>query len=134
MWILCSTFIPSIVIHQMQHCKAMLSVRLFVRLFVCCFFVVFVFGFFYWRGGGTLCPIPEFFTQMETSPLTMHGFKFWLILGTHCHWAVRILQRVIKHLLWHEASVYYDHIRGPETLTPVAERLAVQLSLPVYTT
>ena len=31
-------------------------------------------------------------------------------------------------------SVYNGHHRGPVTLTPIAERLAVELSLPVYTT
>ena len=29
-------------------------------------------------------------------------------------------------------SVYNGHLRGPVTLTPIAERLAVELSLPVY--
>ena len=31
-------------------------------------------------------------------------------------------------------SVYNDHLRGPVTLTPIAERVAVELSLPVLTT
>ena len=29
---------------------------------------------------------------------------------------------------------YNEHLRGPVTLTPVTERLAVELSLPVFTT
>ena len=33
-----------------------------------------------------------------------------------------------------ETSVYSGHILGPVTLTPIAERLAVDLSLPVFTT
>ena len=40
------------------------------------------FGFsFYWR----------IFTHMETSPLQVKGFKFWSMLGTYDHWAVRVL-------------------------------------------
>ena len=33
------------------------------------------------------------------------------------------------HLLWHG---YNGHLQGPVTLTPIAERLAVELSLPVF--
>ena len=40
----------------------------------------------------------------------------------------------VSQLLWHGASVYNGHIRGHVTLTPIAERLAVELSLPVFTT
>ena len=40
----------------------------------------------------------------------------------------------VPHLLWHGASVYNGHLRGPMILTPIAERLAVELSLPVFTT
>ena len=40
----------------------------------------------------------------------------------------------VPHLLWHGASVYNGHLRGPVTLTSIAERLAVELSLPVFTT
>ena len=41
----------------------------------------------------------------------------------------------IPHLLWHGASVYNAHLRGPVTLKPVDERLAVELLLiPVFTT
>ena len=37
----------------------------------------------------------------------------------------------VPHLLWHGASVYNGYLRGPVTLTPIADRLAVELSLPV---
>ena len=40
----------------------------------------------------------------------------------------------VPHLLWHGASVYNGHLRWPMILTPIAERLAVELSLPVFTT
>ena len=37
----------------------------------------------------------------------------------------------VPHLLWHEASVFNCHLRGPVKLTPIAERLALELPLPV---
>ena len=40
----------------------------------------------------------------------------------------------VPHLLWHGASVYNDHLRWSVTLTPIAERLAEELSVPVFTT
>ena len=46
------------------------------------------------------------------------------ILGTHGHWAIRM-----QHLLWQGVSAFYGHHRGPVTITTVAERLAIELSL-----
>ena len=40
----------------------------------------------------------------------------------------------VPHLLWHWHTLYNGHLRGPVTLTPVAERLAGELSLPVFMT
>ena len=37
----------------------------------------------------------------------------------------------VPHLLWHGASLYKGHQRGPVTLTPNAESLTVELSLTV---
>ena len=37
----------------------------------------------------------------------------------------------VWHLLWQGAYVYNGHLRGPVTLTPIVECLAVELSLPV---
>ena len=37
----------------------------------------------------------------------------------------------VLHLLWHGTYVYNSHLRGPVTHTPIAERLAVDMSLPV---
>ena len=37
----------------------------------------------------------------------------------------------VPHLLWHEASVYNGHLRRPVTITPNAERVVVELTLPV---
>ena len=57
-------------------------------------------------------PTREFFTHMETSPLPLKGWKFLPMLG---HWAVRVLQRVTPN----------GHLRGPVTLTPIADCLVV---------
>ena len=40
----------------------------------------------------------------------------------------------VPHLLWHRASVYNGHLRGPVSLTSNAQRSAVELSLPVFKT
>ena len=40
----------------------------------------------------------------------------------------------VTHLLWHGASDYNGHLQWPVTLTPIAERLAVELSPLVFTT
>ena len=77
---------------------------------------------------GVYCPTREFLTQMETSPLPAKGCKFWPMLGTYGHWAVRV------HLLQHGPTVYNGHLRGTVSLTPNAERLALGLLLPVSTT
>ena len=68
----------------------------------------------------------------ETSPLMVKGCKLWPILGTcgHKHW--RSIS--VPHLMWHRVFVYDGHLRGPVTLTPNAERLALELSLPVFST
>ena len=41
---------------------------------------------------GVFRPTREFFTHIETSPLPVNGCKFWPMLGTYGHWAVRVLQ------------------------------------------
>ena len=40
----------------------------------------------------------------------------------------------VPHLQWHGASVYNGYLGGPATLTPIVERLAVELSIPVFMT
>ena len=44
--------------------------------------------------------------------------------GTHGHEVLTVTR----------AYVFNGHLRGPVTLTPIAERLAVELLLPVFTT
>ena len=38
----------------------------------------------------------------------------------------------VQNLLWHGGSIYNGHLRGAGTLTPIAERKAVELSQPVF--
>ena len=64
--------------------------------------------------------------------------------GHHCRWSAAFdlcstLMAIeqwgffnLPHLLQIGASVYNGHLRGHVTLTPVAECLAVELSLPVF--
>ena len=82
-----------------------------VYLFVC-LFVVFR-------------PTWGFFTHMEMSILPVKGCKFWPMLGTRGHWAVRVLKRATLTVT-----------RGIRLLwpSPFAERLTVELPLPVFTT
>ena len=57
--------------------------------------------------------------------------KFSLIWRSHhCWWRAWGFFSV-PHLLRHGSSVYNGDLRGPVTLTPIAERLAVELPLPV---
>ena len=66
--------------------------------------------------------------------ITCEGLQI-LIYALHS-WPLSIAVRVLSvpHLPWYGASVYDGHFRGPLILTPVAERLTVELSLPVFTT
>ena len=80
---------------------------------------------------GVYRPTREFFTYTETSPLPVKGCKFWPLLGTHSHWTEFFS---VPHLLWNGASVQNGYLRGPVTLTLIAEGLAVELSLPVFAT
>ena len=75
----------------------------------------------------------KIFTHSETSPLSVKGCTFSTMFDTYGHWAVRFFFSV-SHLLWHRACIYNGHLRGPVTLSLNAERLVVELSLPVLTT
>ena len=76
-------------------------------------------------------PTREFFNHMETLYLSAKGFEFEL-----CSALIAIEQWWFFSVppLWHEDSVYNGHLRGPETPKSNAELLAVELSLPVFTT
>ena len=65
-------------------------------------------------------------------PLPAKGYKFWPLLELIAieQWGFFN----VPHLLWQGQTVYIGHLRGPVTLTPIAERLSLELSLPVLTT
>ena len=88
--------------------KSMQGLQSVVYLFVCLF--------------GDFRPTREFFTHLETSLLPMKDYNFW----------VKVFN--MPHLLCHGQTLYNGYLREPVTLTPVAERLAVELPLPVLTT
>ena len=69
----------------------------------------------------------EFFIQLET--LALPDFDISFAPMANEQWGFFSVQ----HLLWHGASVYNGHLRGPVTFTTVANRLAVELSLPIFT-
>ena len=102
-----------------------------VIIWILSFALFFCFCMFVWLE--FFVQLENFFTYMymETSPLSVKGCKFWPMFGTHGHWAVKVFWPVTPVLLWHGSSVYAGHLRGPVTLAPIAERLAVELSLPV---
>ena len=70
-------------------------------------------------------------THIESSPLSENAANDDLCLALMSIelWGFFSVPR----LLWHGTSVFNGHLRGPVTLTP-AERLAMVLSLPAFTT
>ena len=68
------------------------------------------------------CPTRECFTHLVSIPLPVKGYTFWPMLGTHGYWVVRDLWHTTPRVTW---------VNPLWTLTPVAERFAVELSIPV---
>ena len=72
--------------------------------------------------------------------LTLYVLSFFSLIWRrhHYRWRTNLtytqhyspLSIALPHLLWHGASVYNGHLRGSVALTPDAERLAEELSLP----
>ena len=66
-----------------------------------------------------VCLIREFFTaayfDLCSAIMAIEQWGFYSLL----------------HQLWHGASVYNGHLRGPVALAPYAERLALEMTLPV---
>ena len=57
--------------------------------------------FFYVCLSGVFRPTQEFFTHLEMSPLPLNGCKFWPMLSTYGHWAVRVLKRATSTVRGH---------------------------------
>ena len=62
--------------------------------------------------------------------VTIIGEGLQILTYARHSWPVSSKFFIVPHLLWHGVSVYNDHIRGPVTLTHIAELQAVELSLP----
>ena len=78
-----------------------------------------------------------FFVQIDNFSLIWrrHHYRWWAAKFDLCL-ARMAIERwgflSVPHLLWHGASVYHCHLRGPVSLTPIAQRFAVALSVPVF--
>ena len=80
-----------------------------------------------------------FFVPLENRSLIWrcHHHRWQAANFDLCSALVAIAQWVffsVPDLLWHGSSVNNGHHRGPVTLAHISERLAVELSLPVFTT
>ena len=75
-----------------------------------------------------------FFPLKNVSLIWRRNHYGWRASNFDLCWALTWGFLSVPHLLWHWASIYIGHLRGPVTLAPTAERLAVELSLPVFTT
>ena len=87
------------------------------------------FGFF--GGGG--CPTREFFHSFGDVPIAGEG----LLILTYARHLLPLSSEgsVACHTYCDVGHLFYTgHLRGPMTLIPNAERLAVELSQPVLTT
>ena len=73
----------------------------------------------------------EFFHSYRDVTITDEGLNFYLCLALMSieQWGYFS----VPHLLWHGASIYNGQLRGPVTLTPIPQRLAVELSISVFT-
>ena len=77
----------------------------------------------------------QFLTHIQWSSLPIKGSKFWPMLGSLSHWAVRVLKCAIPTVTKETWVIHlYGHPRGSMTLNPVAEHLVVELWLPALMT
>ena len=68
--------------------------------------------------------------------VTIAGEGLQILTYARHSWTLSSEERFfsVSHLMWHRASVSNGHLLGPVTLAHIAEHLAVELSLPVFTT
>ena len=86
---------------------------------------------------GVYQPTREFFTLEFSLKWRCHHYQWRAANFDLCSALMSFRQWgffSVSHLLWHGISVYNGHLRGPVTLTPIPESLAVELSLSVFTT
>ena len=81
---------------------------------------------------GVFHPTGEFFTHMRCHYCRWRATNFDLCLALMAieQWGFFS----VPHLLEHGASICNGHLRGPVTLTPIAECIPEELALPVFTT
>ena len=84
---------------------------------------------------GVYRPTREFFAHMETSPLPVKGCKLIVTYAQHS-WSLNSEGSLEYHTYCDSSSnrSSNSNLRGPVTLTPIAECLAVELPLHVFTT
>ena len=80
------------------------------------------------------CPTQEFLIHGDVI-LTDEGLQ---TMNYDLHSAFMAIKQwgffSVPYLLWHGASFYNCHLRGSMPLKPIAQRLEVERSLPVFTT
>ena len=91
-------------------------------------------SFFFFCGGGGGGLFGVFFVLLEKFSLIWRRHHYlWRALNFDLCSALMAIDQwgffSVPHLLWHGASIYIGHLRTPVTLTPIAERLAVDLSV-----
>ena len=97
---------------------------------ICFFFII-----LNYKGNSLFCFV-WFFVPLEKFPLIWRRRQ-------HCLWSAENFDFCsapmavkqwgffsVPHLLWHGVSIYNGHLWEPVTLTPIAERLAMEPSLP----
>ena len=80
-----------------------------------------------------------FYVQLEKFSLIWRShYNWWRATNFDLYSTLMAIEQwgffKVSHLLWHELTLYNGHVQEPVILTPTAEPLAVELSLPVLKT
>ena len=105
--------------------------------FISCFFsILYIDIFFLMLDIDFLFVCLDFIVPLENVSLILRLQYCWTANFDYCS-ALMIIKQWrffnVPHPLRHGPTVFNNHLRGPVTLTPFAKRLAVELSLPVFT-
>ena len=106
--------------------------------FISCFFLFCTMIFFLILDIDFLFVCLDFIVPLEIISLILRlqYCRWWTANFDYCS-ALMIIKQWgffnVPHPLRHGPTVFNNHLRGPVTLTPFAKRLAVELSLPVFT-
>ena len=85
------------------------------------------------RTVGLVVACLKLFIPLENfSLIWRHHHYRWRVSNLDLYSALMAIEQwgfySVAHLLWHGSSIFNGHLRGPVTISPVAERLAVELS------